>query len=70
MGDDYPLDRVYVLQSFRGMRNGCSVSGGWLLKALEHEYIDRRVFVGVLCYVVFSRAASPDSYHVQFPLLH
>ena len=24
------------------MGNGCSVSGGWFLKALEHEYIDRR----------------------------
>ena len=29
------------------MRNGCSVSGGRLLKALEHEYIDSRVFAEV-----------------------
>lgn len=25
------------------MGNGCSVSGGWFLKALKHEYIDKRV---------------------------
>lgn len=24
------------------MRNDCSVSGDWCLKALEHEYIDRQ----------------------------
>ena len=29
------------------MGNGCSASGGWFLKALEHEYIDRRVFLVV-----------------------
>ena len=26
------------------MRNDCSVSGDWCLKALEHEYIDSSVF--------------------------
>jgi len=36
------------------MRNGCSVSGGWLLKALEHEYIDSRVFTEVLCWEGFT----------------
>ena len=41
---DYPLDLVKGLQGFRGIRNGSSVSGGWFLKALEHEYIDSRVF--------------------------
>ena len=29
------------------MGNGCSVSGGWFLKALEHEYIDKRVLLAV-----------------------
>ena len=28
------------------MGNGCSVSGGWILKALEQEYIDKRVLLG------------------------
>ena len=28
------------------MGNGCSVSGGWILKALKHEYIDKRVLLG------------------------
>ena len=32
------------------MGNGCSVSGGWFLKALEHEYIDRR---GLLVVTLF-----------------
>lgn len=29
------------------MGNGCSVSGEWFLKALEHEYIDSRVLLMV-----------------------
>lgn len=29
------------------MGNGCSVSGGWILKVLEHEYIDKRVLLAV-----------------------
>lgn len=44
---DYPLDLASQLQGFRGMGNGCSVSGGWILKALEHEYIDSRVLLMV-----------------------
>ena len=32
------------------MGNGCSVSGGWILKALEHEYIDSR---GLLVVTLF-----------------
>ena len=43
---DYPLDLASGLQGFRGMGNGCSVSGGWILKALKHEYIDKRVLLG------------------------
>ena len=33
------------------MGYGCSLSGGWILKALEHEYIDKRVWlvVTLLC---------------------
>lgn len=29
------------------MRNVCSVSGGWCLKALGHEYIDKRMLMVV-----------------------
>lgn len=43
----YPFDLAKWLQGFRGMRNVCSVSGGWCLKALEHEYIDRRMLMEV-----------------------
>ena len=32
------------------MGNACSVSGGWFLKALEHEYIDSRVLLVVILF--------------------
>lgn len=69
-GIDYPLDLAYELQGFRGMRNGCSVSGGWFLKALEHEYIDSRMFAEVLCFVRFCKAIPPMERCVQFLRLH
>lgn len=34
------------------MRNGCSVSGGWVLEGLEHEYIDSRVCAEVFCFLM------------------
>ncbi len=69
-GVDYPLDLAYGLQGFRGMRNGCSVSGGWFLKALEHEYIDRRMSAEVLCFIGFCKAILPMRGCVQFLGLH
>lgn len=35
------------------MGNGCSVSGGWFRKALEHEYIDKRVLLVVTLFFLF-----------------
>lgn len=58
-GVDYPLDLAYGLQGFRGMRNGCSVSGGLFLKALEHEYIDRRMSTEVLFFIECCKAIPP-----------
>lgn len=69
-GIDYPLDLAYGLQGFRGMRNGCSVSGGWFLKALEHEYIDSRMFAEVLYLVGFCKAIPPKRGCVQLLRLH
>ena len=35
------------------MGNDCSVSGGWFRKALEHEYIDKRVLLVVTLFFYF-----------------
>lgn len=58
------------------MGNGCSVSGGWFRKALEHEYIDKRVLLVVtlffyfLFFVGFCGAVTGRKEWVQFLGLH
>ena len=52
------------------MRNDCSVSGGWFLKALEHEYIDSSVLTVVFCWCRVLQGGPPRRRCVQFLGLH
>ena len=52
------------------MGNGCSVSGGWFLKALEHEYIDKRVLLVVTLFYRDLRVWEQPGRLVQFLELH
>lgn len=67
---DYPLDLASKLQGLRSMGNGCSVSGGWILKAWEHEYIDKRVFLVVTLFCRDLGVLEESRRLVQFLGLH
>lgn len=48
MEGDQPSAFEEGLRGFRGIRNDCSVSGGWILMALTGEYIKSRLGFEVL----------------------